>query len=188
MNNLITTRPIDSLHSRTQEIPTAPWFPNLITLDANRRPDLFIWNGALEPAWLQQWLWQHQWQTVPVDLLGLWQQTGGGDMYETETILGPLAEVHSGDNLLEVNNYWHRQGLPSQSLVFHQGVSELSTVHLVTGHYVQLSAEDFSELASYTSLNEWYKKLREEYAERYGLTTPEPSYPKFFPPEYLAAA
>ncbi len=142
---------------------------NLIFSDANRRPDLFVWNGAIATEWLQNWLQRHHWQ-VPEDLFVFWQKTGGGDIYESETILGPLGDNVLGDNLGEVNEHLRAQGMADRYVVFYRGLGGLAAVRLTDGQYVQLAEESFAELSEYASFEEWYRRLREEYAERYGLS------------------
>src|SRR3989442_3494011 len=56
--------------------------------DARKRPDLFVWRGAIDPVRLDAWLLSRRLK-VPRDLRFFWVQTGGGDFFEGETVLGP---------------------------------------------------------------------------------------------------
>lgn len=58
--------------------------------DARRRPELFVWNGGIDAARLDTWL-QSRHLNVPGDLRFFWIQTGGGDFFESETVLAPSA-------------------------------------------------------------------------------------------------
>lgn len=95
--------------------------------------------------------------------------TGGGEVFESETLLGPWRDSALGDNLVSVNKDLLVSGLPPEYLVFHTGVA-ISAVRLADGKYVRLAPDDFHELEQYTSLEDWYcRLLRREYAARYGL-------------------
>ena len=61
--------------------------------DARVRPDLFHWNGPIDPSRLQAWVDGNSWLgPCPGDLLAFWQETRGGDVLESETILGPFGD------------------------------------------------------------------------------------------------
>jgi hypothetical protein len=98
--------------------------------DAKKRPDLFVWAGATEPAALDSWLHAHAW-TVPEDLRYLWLKTGGGDFFESETIFAPFSNLWADDSVEAVNKTQVSRGMPKQYLAFHRGfrfsVFELST-------------------------------------------------------------
>jgi len=137
--------------------------------DTEARPDLFLWNGSVNHSFLKEWLSENHWQ-IPDDLFSFWQETGGGDIYETETIFGPAGDADLGEDVLEINEELRNRGMPEEFLVFHQGTGGLSAVRFSDGQYVQLSEDDFSESGTYSSLEEWYDRvLRNEYADRYGL-------------------
>ena len=136
--------------------------------DESVRPQLFHWNGAIRRADLDQWLLENQIQ-VPHDLVELWATTGGGDLFESETILGPHGNVELGDDVLSVNATHRARGLGVDFVLFHIGLG-LSAVRLSDGKYVSLSEDDYRVTAEYSSLADWYERaIREEYAERYGL-------------------
>ena len=91
--------------------------------DATLRPDLFRWNGRMDPASLQAWLAGNDWLgPCPSDLVVFWQETGGGDVFETETILGPLSDPQMGDDVTSVNRAMRSRGVPARFLVFHTGL------------------------------------------------------------------
>jgi len=137
--------------------------------DAEARPDLFLWNESIDRSSLKEWLAENRWQ-IPDDLFLFWRETGGGDIYETETIFGPVGDADLGEDVLEINEELRKGGMPEDFLVFHQGTGGLSAVRLSDGQYLQLSEDDFSESGTYSSLEEWYDRvIRDEYADRYGL-------------------
>jgi hypothetical protein len=63
----------------------------LLEQDSSRRPELFVWNGSLSKERIEKWLEERQLK-LPEDLVELWQETGGGELFESETILGPFGD------------------------------------------------------------------------------------------------
>lgn len=141
-----------------------------LTDDARVRPDLFSWNGRMDRTELESWLATNKWIiSCPRDLLAFWQETGGGDVFETEAILGPLGDPQMGDDLAAVNHEMKERGMPERFLVFHVGLLT-SAVDMPSGNYVELAPEGFRVVRRFASLEEWYRStLRAEYGQRYGL-------------------
>lgn len=141
--------------------------PSLIA-DVARRPDLFIWNGAIPHDRLAAWLRERGWR-VPPELERLWEETGGGEMFESEQILGPFGSALHGDDVEGVNRLAWERGLAPDYLVFHVGV-DCSAVQQSNLRIVALKRSDFSVAATYPSLDSWYvDHVRREFAARYGL-------------------
>lgn len=141
----------------------------LMYRDADLRPNLFFWNGPIAPERLESWLVERRLE-IPGDLFEFWLVTGGGDIFETETILGPFGDVSMGDDVDSANLFYHEQGLPANCLLFHTGMGGLSAVRLSDNVYLLLDETNYHELKRFASLEDWYERLpREEYAERYGL-------------------
>jgi hypothetical protein len=138
--------------------------------DSRLRPDLFHWNGQMDAAGLHIWLTESPWVgRCPADLLELWRETGGGDVFETETILGPLGDPRLDDDILAVNSALRGNGMPDRFLVFHRGML-VSAANTELGDYVELSPSGFDVLRRFPSLDAWYSAtLRDEYADRYHL-------------------
>ena len=141
-----------------------------LTQDAHARPDLFRWNGQMDSATLRAWLERNQWLgPCPSDLLAFWQQTGGGDVFETETILGPLGDPRLGDDIASVNREMRKRGMPERFVVYHSG-SSMSAIDTLKGDYVELAPSYFRVLRRFISLDDWYcSTLRKEFGERYDL-------------------
>lgn len=141
-----------------------------LTTDAMSRPDLFHWNGALEWAWLLGWLRARGLEEhCPRELVAFWQETGGGDLFESETILGPRGDPEMGDDWDAVNRDFQSRGMQAHCLVFHVGML-VSAVDMRAGDFVELAPSDCHVLRRFTSLDVWYEEtLRAEYAARYHL-------------------
>lgn len=144
--------------------------PSQIERDAARRPDLFVWHGPVDPGWFEDWTKHNPWALrCPAELLAFWSRTGGGDLFETEVLLGLAEDALNGEDLLTVNRALHSQGLPSHIVVFHVG-SQTSGVDTLSGEFVELRDADRAVVRRFSSLDDWYRgTIRREYAERYGL-------------------
>ena len=137
--------------------------------DAARRPDLFIWRGAIDPNRLDAWLLRRQFR-IPGDLRCFWIETGGGDFFESETVLGLLGEASPADDVETVNAFHPTRGMSDEYLVFHRGTGGLTAIQRSTGLYVQLSESNYVETADFPAFESWYMNvIRSEFAHLYGL-------------------
>jgi hypothetical protein len=137
--------------------------------DATRRPQYFCWNGPVSETRVRDWTEARR-LSLPADLVELWVTTGGGDLFETETILGPFGSIATADDVDSVNLLERARGLAPGYLIFHVGLGGFTAVRLNDLQYVTLDTEH-REGALYTSLDSWYRGvLRAEYGERYGLS------------------
>jgi hypothetical protein len=138
--------------------------------DALVRPDLFHWFGAVE-AEFERWLTAFPLRVHP-GLVSFWRRTGGGDLFETETLLGPLAPDEN-DNVLKVSEFHWNKGLPRDLVVFHTGLCLSASSVDMRRHrnrLVVIKPDSFEVAHCFDTFNGWYQNvLRSEYAERYGL-------------------
>jgi hypothetical protein len=139
---------------------------SLILKDSDVRPDLFDWRGGLSISEIEKWE-REQSVSVPEDLKQLWNIKGGGDLFETETILqssGPDED----DLVLPTSKWFWGKGLDSDCYVFHEGLY-ISTFRRSDDLLRSLNTSNFSEVGTFRTLDDWYLSLRAEYGERYGL-------------------
>jgi hypothetical protein len=140
-----------------------------ILRDAAKKPELFLWNGPIPRDVLTVWLRDHSVQ-VSEELATFWQLTGGGDFFESETILGPFGDPSVADDVTGVNEHHWNLAMPRWYLIFHMGTGGLSAVDQRDGGIVQLDCNTYKETARFVSFNEWYcQALRTQYGPRYGL-------------------
>ncbi len=140
-----------------------------ILRDTARYPYLFEWNGEIPKNELGDWLVCNAIKPGD-DLKELWERTGGGTIFETETILGPVGDATHAEDVASVNRYHWQQGMNTDLLVFHSGLGGLTAIDQRSGHVVQLHADEYRIEREFNSLDEWYAGvLRAEYADRYGL-------------------
>lgn len=140
--------------------------------DARRVPRILFPFGAIPEAELSAWL-QHNALVLPAELLELWRLTGGGDIFESETIFRPTVPSTPNSSFVEddiegANAAHDAKGKASELYIFQQG-SFLSAVRLSDQKFVTLS-KGYAVQNSFESLDDWYvETLRAEYGERYGL-------------------
>jgi len=65
---------------------------DLILHDSAARPGVFFWFGALPTSQTKDWERENS-ICVPADLKTLWSLKGGGDLFESETILQPFGSA-----------------------------------------------------------------------------------------------
>jgi hypothetical protein len=144
----------------------------LLLQDAERAPGVFHAFGAIPTSELEEWLRGNA-LVLPSGLIELWNTTGGGDIFESETVFRPTVPsipnacfVHDD---IEGRNAAHTvKGKPSGLYIFQQGVF-LSAVRLSDQKFVTLT-EEYGVKHSYDSLDDWYAStLRAEFGARYGL-------------------
>ncbi len=148
-----------------------------ILQDAQRVPRIFCDFGAIPPEELREWL-RHNALQLPADLIEFWELTGGGDIFDCETIYRPTVPsipnscfVH--DDIESINAGHTAKGKPSEFYIFHDTGSEFSAVRLHDQKFVTLSS-NYIVRNSFDSLDEWYiRTLRDEYGEMYGLVASE---------------
>jgi hypothetical protein len=138
----------------------------LILRDADLRPDLFKWRGKLSISELERWEREHS-VPLPKDLKQLWSIRGGGDLFESETVLQPFGAAEY-DLISSVSETFWKRGLHAESYVFHTGLWD-SVFQKSDGTLSSLESTDLSRKSKFQDLDDWYKALRAEYAERYGL-------------------
>jgi len=138
--------------------------------DALARPDLFQWFG-IDSGEFRIWL-----DALPVrihpGLLNLWGRTGGGDVFESETLLGPL-HPDSSENVLSISQFYWGRGLSKEMVIFHTG-SLTSASHVDFPKHrnsiVTFKNDSYEIDQRFATLSDWYTKtLRAEFAGRYGL-------------------
>ncbi|MCP3879847.1 MAG: hypothetical protein GY701_15865 [Sulfitobacter sp.] len=139
-----------------------------VLLDFEDSPAAFSWTGPIAHEVLERWLARQADRSIPADLITLWRTVGGGDLFESETILEPFASP-SADDIDGMNEHLRSRGMPSNLLAFHVGIC-VSAVDQASGVLVQLDPESLGEQARFSTFDGWYRTLiRSEYAERYGL-------------------
>lgn len=138
-----------------------------IIKDTKDYPHLFNWTGSVPQKTLNDWLLKEGY-IIPPNLKALWVELGGGDIFESETILHPWLGSTYGDDIPSFNSYQCALGMSYRYLIFHVGI-RLSSVKLSDGKLVTLDRM-YQELQVFNNLNEWYvQAIRLEYQERYKL-------------------
>ena len=143
---------------------------DLLEKDRAKRPDLFWLVGPIPAEQLHAWLMQHS-LGVPDDLKQLWSQTGGGEMFETETLLSPFGRAGFGADVMGVNQFHRQKGMPTGLLIIHEGLGGLTAIDTASDKYVSVQPGSYEVRKTFGSLADWYANfIRPEYASRYGLS------------------
>jgi hypothetical protein len=141
--------------------------------DSERWPHIFQWFGEIPGVEIQEWLRRNQ-LSLPSDLIELWQTTGGGDIFESETILRPTVPSVPNNGFVtddvEGFNDRHWAAGNSHGLYIFQRGSFLSAVRLSDQKFTTLTKDDAIDRC-FNSLDEWYvNTIRMEFGPRYGLS------------------
>jgi hypothetical protein len=140
---------------------------DLILKDSMLRPNLFIWRGPLPITDLEEWALQRS-VNVPADLVQLWSVKGGGDLFETESILQPFGAPEY-DQIDSVSETFWKRGLSPDYFVFHTGLWD-SVFRKSDGAVFSLRSRDLTQMLPFRDLNDWYSQnLRQPFAEKYGI-------------------
>jgi len=116
------------------------------------------------------------WDLVPAISSLSGKRRAGGDVFETETLLGPLSDSSPGDDIGSINRDMRSRGMAQKFVVFHTGAYTCAADNEV-GDYAELSQADFRVIRRFSSLDEWYvETLRKEYGAKYGLRPVSPEH------------
>jgi len=141
----------------------------LLQNDLAKRPDLFHLLGPIPSVELDAWLSERQ-LIVPNDLKQFWREEGGGELFESETILSPFGRGDLGDDVETLNQFHRQKGMPEDWMIFHTGIGGHSVVHIPSGKYASVREGSYEVHQWFASFADWYANLvRREYATRYNL-------------------
>lgn len=141
--------------------------------DAQQVPGIFFPFGGIPVAELQDWL-QRSGLVLPSDLIEFWQVTGGGDVFDSETIFRPtVPSVPNScfvEDDIEGRNAAHADDGKSNDLYIFQEGLFLSAVRLSDQSFVTLTSSGYVIKDSFRTFDQWYvETLRAEFGEQYGL-------------------
>lgn len=139
---------------------------NALLKDSDLRPDLFAWRGPLPLPAIERWELEQS-ICAPDDLKRLWTARGGGDIFESETVLQPFG-APDYDLIWPVSQAFWAKDLSTAYCVFHTGLWD-SIFRKSDGALFSVRSKGSAQLSAWQDLDNWYAALREEYAERYGL-------------------
>jgi hypothetical protein len=140
----------------------------LLQEDAARLPRIFVFNRPIPFAELDAWLSRRQF-VVPDDLRQVWHETGGGNIFESETILGPYGNRELGEDVDSENEFHKQKGMSADWLLFHTGMN-FTVIKMSGGQYASLKDGSYEVQETFRSFADWYaNSIRKEYAPRYGL-------------------
>ena len=144
---------------------------DLLISDIAAYPKIFFLQGALLDASIPAEICGVQ---PPDDLVAFWRRFGGGELFESETILLPtitdtaVLTAMKGDDVETVTAFQRTARPNLQGAVFHTGCR---TSTFLSGNVFLVFDESDKLIYSFNDLDSWYAAVpRKEFAERYGLT------------------
>jgi hypothetical protein len=141
--------------------------------DAKLNRQVFFDFNAIPQEELDDWL-RRTGIVLPSDLLEFWRLTGGGDIFESETILRPTVPTPPNqsfvyDDIEGRNAAAEQEGKPADLYIFSIGGS-CSAIRLSDQKYVTLKNNSYTVEETFDSFDEWYiRTLRAEFSESYRL-------------------
>jgi hypothetical protein len=134
--------------------------------DARLYPRVFAWRGPVPRSQIDEWCNRSGW-SVPEELIEIWEEVGGGDLFESETIFHPISGLPEFIN--DENVSLREAGMSSNYLAFHRGLV-VSVIDGRTYEILTLDNDSFGILQRFRTIDEWYRlTIRNEFAHRYGL-------------------
>jgi hypothetical protein len=144
---------------------------DLLISDIAAYPEVFFLHGALMDASIPANICGMR---PPDDLVAFWRRFGGGELFETETILLPTIRdtasltLTNGDDVESVTTFQRTARPNLQGAVFHTGCW---TSTFLTGNVFLVFGESDELIGSFIDLDSWYAAVpRKEFAQRYGFT------------------
>ena len=98
----------------------------------------------------------------PKELVKFWKTYGGGDLFETETILYPLDTDNTEyDSMPLMNRFFEEKGFNNDYYIFHTNNSTLAAFHKKTHEIVVFGNEltKFRIERHYKNIDEWFFNL-----------------------------
>lgn len=93
----------------------------------------------------------------PEELINFWEEFGGGELFEVETILYPLkSNDELIDDLITTNEFYHANGLENKYIVFQKNAAQLTVFDIETNEVVLLSNGDFIERQRFENITNWF--------------------------------
>jgi hypothetical protein len=136
-----------------------------LTQDLAWNPRLFVRHARIQRGDICAWLAETKYSASP-ELVDIWLTLGVGDLFETESILGP--RCGGGFDVDERTSWLRSRGLPNDEWAFHIG-SWVSSVEEDGETLIFRDGQRLRKMASSMSVASWYEHLRAEFASRYGL-------------------
>ncbi len=134
---------------------------DIIKSDIKKYPTILFPFGRIGAAELKKELNNYNFK-FPSELVDIWSEFGGGDFFQTETILYPYQNEHI-DNIVDVNNFLIKEGMPVKYFAFHIGRGEVTAfLKEDNNRIVNLKRDSWQETYHYSSFKDWFADLRME--------------------------
>jgi len=119
-------------------------------------PSLLFAYGKIEETKLANELQKINYN-FPDELIGFWKEFGGGDLFETETILYPLQSTNElVDSLVPTNDFYHTNGLDNKYIIFQKNAAQLTVFDSQTDEIVLLSTGNYVVRKRFENFENWF--------------------------------
>lgn len=126
-------------------------------------PNIFVPYGRINKRILKNELQKYHFN-FPKELIKFWINYGGGDLFETETILSPIpSEKEFVYDIKKINNFRHENGLSDKYIVFQENASEMTAFDKETNEIVILNKDKYEIEERFENINTWFVYLWQIY-------------------------
>jgi len=128
----------------------------LIHEQQKTNPSLLFAYGKIEETKLANELQKINYK-FPNELIGFWKEFGGGDLFETETILSPFPIANEFIyDIQTINQFHYSIGLDKNYIIFQENGSQMTAFDKQTNALVVLSKEDYSIENKFDNFENWF--------------------------------
>jgi len=98
--------------------------------------------------------------SFPNELIHLWLELGGGDLFETYSILHPVhSELDWADDMITHNEYALSLGFDNEYFIFARDAGESAAFHKKNHKIVVFENQTFRKLKSYENITDWFQQM-----------------------------
>jgi hypothetical protein len=122
----------------------------------SENPHIIFPYGAIEPEKLKSGLSKMNYQ-FPKELFDFWVEFGGGDLFETETILSPIPSDNEFIyDIINTNDFKYKNGLSHKYITFQENASYMAAFDKETNEIVIIAKDNYQEEERFNNFNAWF--------------------------------
>lgn len=131
--------------------------------ELKKNPDIFVPYGKINKRILVEELQKYKFN-FPKELIKFWINYGGGDLFETETILSPIpSESEFVYDIRKINDFRYKNGLNKRYIIFQENASEMTAFDKETNEIVVLDKDKYKIEERFENINKWFVYLWQIY-------------------------
>jgi len=122
-----------------------------------KNPNILFPYGKINNRELKKELNKYEFK-FPKELILFWNEFGGGDLFEVETMLSPIFTSDAlKENIIEINNYYLKQGLDSELFVFETNNAQITTFNKKTHEIFVLHIHNLILRNQFKDIKQWFE-------------------------------